>query len=108
MNTASEIPDPEIGHLYVDKMFRAEVEVTEVDGIGVFIRDTALDGDSKGSPYPMEMWRENVAAGRFKRVDPYLEPSRDDADTPAEEADDPDPASEITPDEFTTTNSLEW
>lgn len=59
------------GQLYIDKMFRCELEVVGVDEYAVFLKDTAKENGS-GSPYPHDEFEVCVESGRFKRVDHLL------------------------------------
>lgn len=63
----------EVGQLYIDKMFRSEMEVVSVDDIAVFLRDTELDKETSGSPYLHDEFQACVESGRFRRVDHLLE-----------------------------------
>lgn len=74
-----EIPEPKVGQIYTDAMFDGKVEVTSIDEIAVFITDVEIE-HSSGSPYPHEMWEENVECGRFKLLEDVDKEEREEVE----------------------------
>lgn len=62
------------GKVFFDRMFDREVIVYDEDKFGVWLSPSVdyNHNDPSGSVYPIDEFRENVGAGRFVRVDQYL------------------------------------
>jgi len=123
--STSKMGSVEVGQLYIDKMFRAEMKVTKANDKGVWLKDTAPSANLRtseyGSLYVWDSWRGGIQANRFKRVDRFLN-GDDDTDItdsepePEPEQEEPEepengeerPKQELTSDSFGDQGPLTW
>jgi len=119
------IDSVEVGQLYIDKMFRAEMEVRKVNEKGVWLKDTEPAANTLmsefGSIYVWDTWQDSIQATRFMRVDQFLleddntdieeeaepEPEQEPEPEPGEQPEE-EPEPELTADSFSDKGPLSW
>ena len=127
MTTNQEEMNTFEGQVYRDEMMDCEVQVTIVDEIGVFVRNTTLieeEGDSGGSPYIWPAWAQALDSGRFKLVEDVDSDVKDDDEpqdeeegteggTEPDESEEPEEEpeaseKELSPNDFEHQDALSW
>lgn len=123
----------EVGQLYIDKMFRSEMEVRKVNEKGVWLKDTEPAANTLmsefGSIYVWDTWEDGIQATRFMRVDQFLledddtdieKPDESESEEESEpelepepepeqsEEEEEEPESELTADSFGNQEPLSW
>jgi hypothetical protein len=74
---------PSEGDVYHDQTFGSEIEVLEIDGNSVVLKDPTV-GDGDYREYRLADLEHNISVGRFEKVEEKQENSKSKVDTKGE------------------------